>query len=183
MQTHVAVNTQTLTNKCHTNPHTVSWTRTHAFFCSTLIARALPAVRDLKREHKTTCLLIFPSQAKRDWLSNWSLLLCISHPMLNGSLSAIFSLTVYPCLCCSLLSPFLHVWSQSTRFCGVIFCWGQSNLKVPVGDGTWWRLRFGLKFWQMFLLPLPVRNLTIRSVTANVCDGVRGQHYSVSVFT
>lgn len=47
------------------------------------------------REQNTTCPLIFPSQAKRDSLSNWSHLLLLSHPTLNSSLSAIFSSIVY----------------------------------------------------------------------------------------
>lgn len=116
-QTHVAINTYTLTNKCHTNMHTHTLGDTHMLILwqhaySKRVASCLRSVR----EQNTTCPLIYPSRAKRASLSNWSHLLLVSHPVLNGSLSAIFFFTIYPCLCCSFLSLLPHVWSQSTRF-------------------------------------------------------------------
>lgn len=99
--------------------HTPRDTHTYILWQHAYSERVASCLRSL-REQNTTCPLIFPSRAKRDSLSNWSHLLLLSHPMLNGSLSAIFSPTVYPCLCCSFLSLLLRVWSQSTRFCAII---------------------------------------------------------------
>lgn len=83
------------------------------------------------REQNTTCPLIFPSWAKRDSLSKWSHLHLLSHPMLNGSLSAIFSSTIYPRLCCSFPSLLLRIWSQSTGFHAVILITDERVNVVP----------------------------------------------------
>lgn len=73
--------------------------------------RVASCLRSL-REQNTTCPLIFPSQAKGDSLSNWSHLLLLSHPTLNGSLSAIFSSIVYLSLLFLPISPFACLISK-----------------------------------------------------------------------
>lgn len=111
--------TRTYKQMSHKHAYTHSQRHAHSVYGNVLIARELPAVWDLWENRAPPVPLIFPSQAKRDSLSNWSHLLLLPHPTLNGSLSAIFSSSVYPCLCCSFLSVLLHVWSQSTRYCAI----------------------------------------------------------------
>lgn len=101
--------TRTHKQMCAKTHITLSETRTHTFYGSMLIAKRVASCRRSLREQNTTCPLIFPSRAKRDSPSNWSHLHLLSHPMLNGSLSAIFSSTIYPCLCCSVPSLPLRV--------------------------------------------------------------------------
>lgn len=81
MQTHVAINTHALTNTCHTNMHSLSATHTHTdtFYCSLLIARELPAVRDLRENTTPPVPLSFPHN-QRETLSNRSPLFWHSYP-------------------------------------------------------------------------------------------------------
>lgn len=200
MQAHVAINTHTHTLKCHTNTHiTLSGTRTHTFYGSALKARELPAVGDLW-ENRIPPVPLSSPLAPRERLcptgatSIYSLIRCLIGACLLFSIWRFcFFLPlsfVVPCR-----RSFLCVWSQGTRFRAITL----NRIKVSSDErvlciwyleSRWWwdliRFRFGLKggqFRQIMLLLLPVRNLAIRSVTVCVCDGVRGQHISVSVFT
>lgn len=185
--------TRTYKQMSHKHAYTRSRRHAHIVWQHAYRQRVASCLRSW-REQNTTCPLIFPSRAKRDSLSNWSHLLLLSHPTLNGSLSAIFSSIVYLSLLFLPISPFACLISKQQilrnylkSHQGFFFLSGQeSNLNVvPGGDGTWWRLDLGLggQFCQMFLLLLPDRNSAIRSVSVCVWDRVWGQHFSASVFT
>lgn len=120
------------------------------------------------REQNTTCPLIFPSAAKRDAPSNWSHL-HLPRPMLNGSLSAIFSLKIYPCLCSHLPVCAFDLQAQdSSQLFPITSRLSEKSKRCTCSPGSetlrGLDLFKGGRFFQMFLFVLPVRNSTIRLV-------------------
>lgn len=112
--------TRSQTNVTQTRIYTLPGPRTHTLYGSVLIARDLPAVRDLW-ENRTPPVPLSSPHKPREALRPTGATSFYSLPMLNGSLSTIFSLTIYPCVCCSFPSLLLCVWSQGTRFWAFFF--------------------------------------------------------------
>lgn len=143
MQAHAAINTRTLTNKCHTNTHiTRSGTRTHAFYSSALIARELPAVGDLWGNRTPPVPLSSPHEPKETLRPTGATSIYSLIPELNCSLSSVFSSTIYPTSLLFLpIAPSARLISKHQIPCnyfkshqGLFFLfWRESNLHIVPG--------------------------------------------------